>query len=182
MNPERSTEGLKGVAKPRSKSTIKRLQMYRNFKAKRDRKGKILTPAPFQGWVASGTVARVEPSPKWFANSRVISQSSLQKFQEEMGKAVKDPYKVIMKPTQLPITLLNETARYQRVHLLDTESFDTTFGPKTQRKRPSLKVRDLEDLTKNAEDLADRYDEGKDRDLEREDEGVKDQVCTVIVT
>nr|XP_019538921.2 nucleolar GTP-binding protein 2 [Aedes albopictus] len=176
MNPERSTEGLKGVAKPRSKSTIKRLQMYRNFKAKRDRKGKILTPAPFQGWVASGTVARVEPSPKWFANSRVISQSSLQKFQEEMGKAVKDPYKVIMKPTQLPITLLNETARYQRVHLLDTESFDTTFGPKTQRKRPSLKVRDLEDLTKNAEDLADRYDEGKDRDLEREDEGVKDQV------
>jgi nuclear GTP-binding protein len=48
MNPERPKEGLKGVAKVRSKSTIKRLQMYRNFKAKRDRTGKILTPAPFQ--------------------------------------------------------------------------------------------------------------------------------------
>ncbi|XP_058461181.1 nucleolar GTP-binding protein 2 [Malaya genurostris] len=176
MNPERSTEGLKGVAKPRTKSTIKRLQMYRNFKAKRDRKGKILTPAPFQGWVSSGTVSRVEPSPKWFANSRVISQSSLQKFQEEMGKAIRDPYKVVMKPTNLPITLLNETAKYQRVHLLDTEGFDTTFGPKKQRKRPSLKVRDLEDLTRNAEESVDRYDDSKDRDLERDDGGVKDQV------
>lgn len=48
MNPERSTEGLKGVGKVRSKGTIKRLQMYRNFKAKRDKTGKILTPAPFQ--------------------------------------------------------------------------------------------------------------------------------------
>lgn len=48
MNPERPTEGLKGVAKARTKSTIKRLQMYRNFKAKRDKTGKILTPAPFQ--------------------------------------------------------------------------------------------------------------------------------------
>ncbi len=28
-------------------------------------------------------------------NTRVISQSSLQTFQEEMGKALKDPYKVI---------------------------------------------------------------------------------------
>lgn len=49
MNPERSTEKLKGVAAPRTKATIKRLQMYRNFKAKRNREGKIITPAPFQG-------------------------------------------------------------------------------------------------------------------------------------
>uniref|UniRef100_A0A182JQC0 Nucleolar GTP-binding protein 2 n=1 Tax=Anopheles christyi TaxID=43041 RepID=A0A182JQC0_9DIPT len=176
MNPDRPTEGLKGVAKPRTKATIKRLQMYRNFKAKRDRRGKIVTPAPFQGWVNSGTVARVEPSPKWFANSRVISQKSLQKFQEEMGKAVKDPYKVIMKPTNLPITLLNESARYQRVHLLDTESFETVFGKKKLRKRPTLKVRDLEDLTKTAEESADKYDETKDHDIERDDGGVKDAV------
>ncbi|XP_052861788.1 nucleolar GTP-binding protein 2 [Anopheles cruzii] len=176
MNPERPAQGLKGVAKPRTKATIKRLQMYRNFKAKRNRDGKILTPAPFQGWVASGTVARVEPTPKWFANSRVISQKALQKFQDEMGKAVKDPYKVIMKPTNLPITLLNETARYQRVHLLDTESYDTVFGKKKLRKRPSLKVRDLEDLTRTAEESADRYDETKDHDLERDDGGVRDAV------
>lgn len=173
MNPERSTVGLKGVAKPRTKSTIKRLQMYRNFKAKRDRTGKIITPAPFQGWLASGAVARVEPSPKWFSNSRVISQNALQKFQDEMGKAIRDPYQVIMKPSQLPISLLNESAKHQRVHLLETESFDKVFGPKKQRKRPSLNVRDLENMTKGADERSQAYDETKDYDLIREDTGEK---------
>ncbi|XP_018797154.1 PREDICTED: nucleolar GTP-binding protein 2 [Bactrocera latifrons] len=173
MNPERPKSGLKGVANPRTQATIKRLQMYRNFKAKRDRRGKIITPAPFQGRLPSGTMARVEPSPKWFSNSRVISQNALQKFQDEIGKAVKDPYQVIMKPSQLPITLLNETSKYKRVHLLDTESFDTTFGPKKQRKRVNLKVRDLEDLSRSAELQADNYDETKDVDLVREETGEK---------
>lgn len=176
MNPERLTTGLKGVAKPRTKATIKRLQMYRNFKAKRDRSGKIITPAPFQGRLSSGTMARVEPTPKWFSNSRVISQNALQKFQEEMGKALKDPYQVIMRPTQLPISLLNETAKYQRVHLLDTESFDSTFGPKKQRKRPNLKVRDLEDMTKHAENATDQYKEDKDIDLVKDEADTKDIV------
>lgn len=176
MNPERPTECLKGISKPRSKGTIKRLQMYRNFKAKRDRKGKIITPAPFQGWVNSGTVSRVEPSPKWFSNSRVISQNALQKFQDEMGKAMKDPYQVIMKPTGLPITLLNERAKFQRMHLLETESFETTFGPKKLRKRPNLKVRDLEDLSKIADECAEKYDSSKDYSLIKEDTGEKDQV------
>lgn len=176
MNPERSTAGLKGVGKPRTKATIKRLQMYRNFKAKRDPSGKVIMPAPFQGRLAPGTMARVEPTPKWFSNSRVISQTALQKFQDEMGKAVKDPYQVIMRPTQLPISLLNESAKYQRVHLLETEAFDTTFGPKKQRKRPSLKVRDLSDMSKMCEEQSEAYDQEKDIDLVKEDTGVKDIV------
>ncbi|XP_022225751.2 nucleolar GTP-binding protein 2 [Drosophila obscura] len=176
MNPERPKEGLKGVAHPRTKGTIKRLQMYRNFKAKRDRTGKIICPAPFQGRLPAGSMARVEPTPKWFSNSRVISQSALQKFQDEIGKAVKDPYQVIMKPSQLPVTLLNEASKYKRVHLLETESFDSVFGPKKQRKRVSLKVRDLEDLSKAADEQADKYDSTKDLDLIREDTGEKKAV------
>ncbi|XP_059608670.1 nucleolar GTP-binding protein 2 [Phlebotomus argentipes] len=176
LNAERPKEGLKGVGQPRTRATINRLQMYRNFRAKRDRRGKILTPAPFQGRLASGTVARVEPSVKWFGNSRVISQNALQKFQEEMGNAVKDPYKVILKPTELPITLLNESAKYQKVHLLDTESFETTFGRKKQRKRPNLGVRDLADMSRSAEELGEKYSEAQDHDLVREDDGVKDAV------
>lgn len=172
LNVARSTENLK-VSNPRSKATINRLQMYRNFKAKRDRRGKIIVAAPFQGWVPSGTVSRVEPSPKWFSNSRVISQSALQKFQEEMGKVMKDPYQVIMKPTNLPITLLNESAKFQRVHLLETESFEKTFGPKTQRKRPSMKVRDLTDMTKAAEEASDKYSNETDWDLIKDDGGVR---------
>jgi nuclear GTP-binding protein len=37
--------------------------------------------------------------------------SALQSFQDEMAKVKNDPYKVVMKQTKLPITLLNETAK-----------------------------------------------------------------------
>lgn len=174
MNPDRPVEGLKGVGKPRTKGTIKRLQMYRNFKAKRDKTGKILTPAPFQGWLPAGTQARVEPNQKWFGNSRVISQNALQKFQEEFGAAVRNPYQVVMKPTNLPITLLNEKAKNARVHLLDTEAFDKTFGPNKQRKRVNLKFGDLQTLSKAVEESTEKYDETKDIDRLREDTGVRE--------
>lgn len=177
MNPERPTEGLKGVAKVRTKATIKRLQMYRNQRAKRDRTGKIIKPAPFQGWNTSGTMSRIEPSQKWFGNSRVISQNALQKFQNELGTAMKDPYKVVMKPTQLPVTLLQQKAANARVHLLDTESFESVFGPKKVRKRPNLTATSYDELKKLAEDKEDTYNkekDSKDYDLVREDTGVKD--------
>lgn len=174
MNPERKTEGLKGVSVIRTKSTIKRLQMYRNFKPKRNKIGQIISPAPFQGRLSSGTVARVEPNQKWFGNSRVITQNALQKFQEELGAAVKNPYQVVMKPTKLPITLLNEKAKHARVHLLDTESFENVFGPKKIRKRPNLKVISLDQLSQLAAESSETYDGNKDRDLTREDLGIKD--------
>lgn len=177
MNPERPTEGLKGVAKVRTKATIKRLQMYRNQKPKRNRAGKIISPAPFQGWNSPGTMSRVEPSRKWFGNSRVISQNALQKFQNELGTAMKDPYKVVMKPTQLPVTLLQQKAANTRVHLLDTESFESVFGPKKIRKRPNLAITSYNELKKSAEEKEDTYNkekDSKDYDLIREDTGVKD--------
>lgn len=174
MNPERPKDNLKGVAKPRTKSTIKRLQMYRNFKAKRDKTGKILTPAPFQGWLPSGTRARVEPNQKWFGNSRVISQNALQKFQTELGAAMKNPYQVVMKPTNLPITLLNEKAKNARVHLLDTESFESVFGPKKSRKRPNIAARGLEELSEIVKKNEESYSSEKDSNIIKDDGGVRD--------
>ncbi|KAK0165306.1 hypothetical protein PV328_003832 [Microctonus aethiopoides] len=177
MNPERSTEGLKGVAKVRTKATIKRLQMYRCSKPKRNRSGKIISPAPFQGWQPSGTMSRVEPSQRWFGNSRVISQNALQKFQTELGAAMKDPYQVVMKPTKLPVTLLEQKAAQARVHILDTESFDSIFGPKKQRKRPNLSVSCYDEMQKLIEEKEEAYNkdkETKDYDLIRPDTGMKD--------
>lgn len=171
MNPDRSKDNLKGVARARTKGTIKRLQMYRNFKAKRNKQGKVICPAPFQGWVSSGTQARVEPNRKWFDNSRVISQNALQKFQEEIGKAVKNPYDVIMKPTKLPITLLNEKSKFNRVHLVDTESFESTFGKKKTRKRPNLKIKDELSFAEQVKTCEETYSDKGDFDLVKEDLG-----------
>ena len=45
------------------------------------------------------------------ANTRVIKQSSLQKFQEEMGAIQKDPYRVVMKRSRLPMSLLHDRVK-----------------------------------------------------------------------
>lgn len=60
-----------------------------------------------------------------------------------------------------------------KVHILDTETFETTFGPKAQRKRPSLSAADVHDLVEKAEASADKYSEDKDKDLVTEDTGVR---------
>lgn len=60
-----------------------------------------------------------------------------------------------------------------KVHILDTEGFETTFGPKAQRKRPSLTVGDMKDLIDQAEASVQNYSEDKDKDLITEDTGVR---------
>lgn len=161
MNPDRKIEG----PNMRSKATINRLRMYKNFKPVRNAQGKIIKAAPFQEKLASGTVARVEPHRKWFGNTRVIGQEQLQKFQEHMGKVINDPFQVVMRQTRLPVSLLQEKAKQQRVHVVDTESFEHTFGKKAVRKRPNLKTYDMEAMRTEAEQRATQYVEGNDRDL-----------------
>lgn len=60
-----------------------------------------------------------------------------------------------------------------KVHILDTEGFEVTFGPKALRKRPSLLVEDVKDLVEQAEASALSYNVENDRDLVIEDTGVR---------
>ncbi|XP_065062215.1 uncharacterized protein LOC135689042 [Rhopilema esculentum] len=166
-NPDRAKPDL--GSKMRSKATVKRLKMYKSGKPTRDKDGKIIEAAEFQKRVKSGEVARVAPNRKWFGNTRVITQGALQTFQTEMGKVMKDPYKVVMKSSKLPLSLLQDRKKTARVHLLDTESFGNTFGPKAHRKRPALKSADLKDLVETAMKSNDMYDTEKDKDRVTED-------------
>ncbi|XP_068426239.1 nucleolar GTP-binding protein 2 [Clinocottus analis] len=174
-NPDRAKGA--GGNNMRDRSTIKRLNMYRQKQRCNDR-GKVIRPLQFQSTVTPGTVARVEPNIKWFTNTRVIKQSSLQKFQDEMGAVQKDPYRVVMRPSKLPMSLLHDRvkAHNSKVHILDTEGFETTFGPKAQRKRPSLVVEDMKDLVEKAEASVLTYSADKDKDLVVEDTGVRAEV------
>uniref|UniRef100_A0A9J7Z7D7 Nucleolar GTP-binding protein 2 n=1 Tax=Cyprinus carpio carpio TaxID=630221 RepID=A0A9J7Z7D7_CYPCA len=173
-NPDRVNGA--GGNNMRDRATIKRLNMYRQ-KQRCNSRGKVIKPLQYQSTVAPGTVARVEPNIKWFANTRVIKQSSLQKFQEEMNAVKKDPYRVVMRQTKLPMSLLHDRikAHNSKVHILDTETFETTFGPKAQRKRPVLSVGELKDFAEQAEVSAQSYSADKDRDLVSEDSGVKEE-------
>ncbi|NWU56348.1 NOG2 protein, partial [Dromas ardeola] len=173
-NPDRV--GGAGGNNMRDRATIRRLNMYRQ-KERRNKHGKVIKPLQYQSTVAPGTVARVEPNIKWFGNTRVIKQSSLQKFQEEMETVMKDPYRVVMKQRKLPMSLFYDRIKphTSRVHILDTETFETTFGPKSQRKRPNLSASDVQSLVENAEASSGAYDQGRDRDLVTEDTGVRDE-------
>ncbi|KAL9980799.1 hypothetical protein ACROYT_G009437 [Oculina patagonica] len=172
MNPDRPKPAA--GSNMRDKATVNRLKMYKSGgKAVRNKQGKIVKPAPFQSSVVSGEVARVAPNRKWFGNTRVISQNALQSFQDEMGKVLNDPYKVVMRQSKLPLSLLNDRAQSARVHILDTEGFETTFGPKAQRKRPNLKAADVKGFMEAAELSSEMYDEEKDTNIVREDDGEK---------
>uniref|UniRef100_A0A8C5S9K9 Nucleolar GTP-binding protein 2 n=1 Tax=Laticauda laticaudata TaxID=8630 RepID=A0A8C5S9K9_LATLA len=161
----------------RDRATIRRLNMYRQ-RERRNNYGKLVRPLEFQSTVAPGTMARVEPNIKWFGNTRVIKQSCLQRFQEEMKTVMKDPYRVVMKQTKLPLSLLHDRIKphNSKVHILDTETFGTTFGPKSQRKRPNLLASDMQSLMENAVAEASNYSQDKDRDLVTEETGVRVEV------
>uniref|UniRef100_A0A0K2TLI4 Nucleolar GTP-binding protein 2 n=1 Tax=Lepeophtheirus salmonis TaxID=72036 RepID=A0A0K2TLI4_LEPSM len=171
LNPNRPN--VNNDSSLRTKGTIKRLQMYRSSKARRNKDGKIIKPAAFQSHVECGTRARIEPSRTWFANSKVISQSKLQNFEAQIDSVKNDPYKVLMKKTELPVTLLRESAKRKRNHILDTEPFETVFGKKSQRKRPHILKSSLNDLIASVESAQSTYDPSKDGDLEVEDDGTK---------
>ncbi|TNN15027.1 Nucleolar GTP-binding protein [Schistosoma japonicum] len=156
----------------RTKATIKRLNMYRNFKAKRDKNGRIVRPAPFQSTLPSGTVARVEPNRRWFGNTRVISQDTLQSFKEAMK--IRNPYEVILRQTRLPISLLDEKKTKTKSALLTSQSFSYVFGDKAQRKRPSLEFDDLSTLVQHAESNQYAYNSADDKYIVRYDDGVRD--------
>ncbi|CAG5127489.1 unnamed protein product, partial [Candidula unifasciata] len=176
MNPDRP----KTSANMRDRTTIKRLQMYRNFKPKRDKTGRITKAAPFQSTLKSGTMARVEPNRKWFGNTRVVGQKALQAFTEALGKAKADPYKVVMTSTKNPVTLLSFTPKAETViRLLDREPFEQVFGKKATRKKPTLATYDLDEMVKNAESSLLKYEEAQSQ-LVPTEEGVKDGQLEIV--
>ncbi|XP_076055380.1 nucleolar GTP-binding protein 2-like isoform X2 [Oratosquilla oratoria] len=72
---------------------------------------------------------------------------------------------VVMRQTTLPISLLEAKAKNARVHILDTESFESVFGAKKTRKKPNLKISDFSEFAKHAEEQVGKYDVSKDNDL-----------------
>lgn len=165
-NPDR----VRKNSNMRDRSTINRMHMYREGKAKYDRNGKVIG-----GYLRSSTKtankeiegpARIAPNRKWFGNTRTITPEKLDTFREEMAKTVNDPYveceylslhrySVVLKTKVLPMSLITDSSKVERMNLLTTESFQSTFGPDKRRKR--YIVRWLFDG--QCENIIDRFDE-----------------------
>mmetsp|Transcript_32354 Transcript_32354/g.77656 ORF Transcript_32354/g.77656 Transcript_32354/m.77656 type:complete len:605 (-) Transcript_32354:115-1929(-) len=154
-NPDRKLpEGMK-AGHFRTKSTIKRLNMYR---AKPDvAKMKEQKKKP----------VRIAPDRRWFGNTRVVTQDQLSKFRTELAKSVHDPFSVVLKRSKLPMALLKDPEKDARMNLLSIEPYHETFGPKSLRKKPKLQAEDLESLVARAEENDSKYEQNDkvDRDL-----------------
>jgi nuclear GTP-binding protein len=148
----------------RDKSTTNRLKVYKSGgKVSRDRTGKIVKNAVFQNTLASGTVARVQPDRRWFGNTRVIGQRQLDSFRDSLQNSLIDPYKIVLRQNKLPLSLLNSKITSKRSHILEVESFESTFGKKATRKRAKLNSSTLEELVNQVAESSDKYDPSKDQ-------------------
>jgi nuclear GTP-binding protein len=130
---------------------LKLLKMRRGGKATRNTQGRVVQDAKFMKSTPDTPVVRVQPDRRWFGNTRVIGQTELENFRTEMGKRVNDPYQVLLRRNKLPLSLLQDSAKENRMSLLESETFSDTFGSKAQRKRPKLSVQNLEELAQVAE-------------------------------
>ncbi|KAA8499037.1 Nucleolar GTP-binding protein 2 [Porphyridium purpureum] len=158
----------------RDRATVKRLQLYRTKSVKRDRNGKIKngegdltsrTPEPGAG--------RTAPNRKWFGNTRVVDQTQLERFREQMGEVRKDNYQVVLKTKTVPTSLFKETTGRElmgtKLGLLQNETFEDTFSSKHWRKRPKIAATSIAELAGVVGKETEAFDsKAEEKRLERE--------------
>lgn len=142
--------------------------MYKEGKAQRNADGQITKAASYQS--RDVPTARIEPNRKWFTNTRVVSQDTLNAFREAMEEKAKDPYQVLLKSNKLPMSLIrdgkdttNGIKQHKAKMTIETAPFSDVFGPKAQRKRVKLDFSSLDDLADDTEKSMDTYEERQEQ-------------------
>ncbi len=142
--------------------------MY-SAKPQRDRAGNV-TSGQYMSKETEAGAGRVMADRRWFGNTRVIGQSELETFREELGRARDNPYQVVLGERKLPTSLLHTDAsekqqqqqqgkRERKAHVTEVEPFETTFGAKATRKKPKLAQADVAALALGAGARAEAYEE-----------------------
>ncbi|RKP19546.1 NGP1NT-domain-containing protein [Rozella allomycis CSF55] len=160
----------KGVNFYHDEKEVALRKMRTGGQAIRDRNGKILKAAAYQTRKGHNEVARVEPNRKWFGNTHVSTQEQLDLFRKTMEEKVNDPFSILLKTSKLPLSLITDSKKQGRMHLLETESFSQVFGPKAPRRKPKMKVASMDELANKATELEENYQVEKDSGLKGEEE------------
>jgi len=152
---------VKGENFYRDAKKIKVLNMYKDGKVQRNADGEITKAASYQSREIPN--ARIEPNRKWFNNTRVVSQDTLNSFREAMAEKANDPYQVLLKSNKLPMSLIRDgqdkkgLKEHKAKMTVESSPFADVFGPKAQRKRVKLGVSSLDDLAGDTEKSMDTY-------------------------
>ncbi|KAG8914048.1 GTPase required for pre-60S ribosomal subunit nuclear export and maturation [Tulasnella sp. 417] len=116
------------------------MKMLTGGKPIRDRAGKIIQADAFQ-------------KGEEFANRDGCSLidgglDALKHFRNAMSERKEDPYSVLLRRNKLPMSLLDDShVGQKRPHIVETEPFEDTFGPKSHRKRPRIDIGSFEELS-----------------------------------
>ncbi|KAJ3546180.1 hypothetical protein NM688_g5543 [Phlebia brevispora] len=164
-----SLKKVKGENFYRNAKQVGRMKMLSGGKAVRDKDGKIIQAAAFQKGEDETTPGRVQPDRRWFGNTRVISQKALDHFRTSLAAKQHDPYSVLLRRNKLPMALLDDAANpnlRKRAHIVETEPFHETFGPKAQRKRPRIDVGTFEELSKLSISATEAIEQGTTQTIE----------------
>ncbi|KAK8846705.1 nucleolar GTP-binding protein 2 [Kwoniella newhampshirensis] len=147
---------VKGENFYRDAKSASRVKMLNGGKAVRDKDGKIIESAAFQKTEKETEPGRVKPDRRWFGNTRVISQTALDHFRTALKEQKADPYSVLLRRNKLPMGLLEDESKTagKKSHIVETEPFSNTFGPKAQRKRPRLDIGSIEELGESSAAVA----------------------------
>ncbi len=138
---------VKGENFYRDAKKVAKINMFKDGKPIRNAQGTITQAGAFQS--RETPKARIEPNRKWFGNTRVIAQAALSQFRENMLAKANNPYSVLLQRNKLPMSLLKISEKPSRLQVVDNESFGSTFGPKSSRKRPKLSAGSLRELVES---------------------------------
>lgn len=156
-NPNR----VKTKSHLRSKSTIMRLNMYKNGNPIRNKGGKIiggtLLMSNKSGGVEMPKVARIAPNRQWFGNTRTISTLDIDKYRADLLEKKSDPLTVIMKQEKLPQNLFKEQ-NLKSVDGSDVMNVDTVSLSTYKRKKPKY-AEQFSDLENFHKQIQNRYNE-----------------------
>ena len=98
-----------------------------------------------------------------------MSQTELDRFRSEMTTKDADPYSVVLRRKKIPMALLKDSEKVAKMNLLETESFEATFGKHNKRKRPKMSesLSDYAALANHASECATVYEtQGRDTTYE----------------
>jgi nuclear GTP-binding protein len=65
---------------------------------------------------------------------------------------------LLIKKRNIPASLLQDPVKQNRVRLLDIETYEATFGPKSRRKRTKLDLNNLEEMAQKVEERQNTYE------------------------
>lgn len=172
---------VKGTNFYNDAAKVARKKMLIGGRPIRNTKGEIIKAADFQNTKPTSTVSHILPNRKWFGNTRVICQKELDEFRSAVEAKTSDPHTVLLRQSKLPLSLLQPSkgvnggagigfSKSAKMHLLETESFQSVFGKKAQRKRPKLSIASMEDFASKISAAENSYLEKNDSNLVSSDD------------